>query len=104
MVEIGVDAGRDMVALISDMNQPLGLAVGNALEVAEAIECLNGEGPDDFRQHCLEVSVHMLRLAGRGQKWADAAETRSLLEEQLTNGQALAKFRQMVAAHGGDVS
>jgi pyrimidine-nucleoside phosphorylase len=104
MVDIGVDTGRDMIAVISDMNQPLGSAVGNALEVAESIEALRGAGPADFRQHCLQVSGYMLRLAGQGQRWTDPAEVRALLENQLANGQAFAKFRQMVAAQGGDVS
>jgi pyrimidine-nucleoside phosphorylase len=103
MVDIGVDVGRDMIAVISDMNQPLGSAVGNALEVAEAIETLRGGGPADFCEHCLQVSVYMLQLAGQGSKWTDPAEARALLERQLANGEALAKFRQLVEAQGGDV-
>jgi pyrimidine-nucleoside phosphorylase len=103
MVDIGVDAGRDMIAVLSDMNQPLGLAVGNALEMAEALEVLNGEGPDDFREHCLTLAGYMLRLAGRGEKWTDEAEVRSLLEHHLDNGEALAKFRLLVESQGGDV-
>jgi pyrimidine-nucleoside phosphorylase len=103
MVDIGVDAGRDMIAVLSDMNQPLGLAVGNALEVFEAIQCLNGEGPEDLREHCLEVAGYMLRLAGRGQKWTDPDEVRALLVDHLDGGQAFAKFRLMVEAQGGDV-
>lgn len=103
MVDIGVDAGRDMIAVISDMNQPLGMAVGNALEVAEAIETLSGGGPADFREHCLEIAAHMLRLAGQGQQWQELAEARDLLLQQLAGGQALAKFRLMVEAQGGDV-
>jgi pyrimidine-nucleoside phosphorylase len=104
MVEIGVDAGRDVVALISDMNQPLGEAVGNALEVTEAIETLRGAGPEDFREHCLEVAGQMLRLAGRGAKWKEQNERRGLLERQLSEGAALATFRLMVEAQGGDVT
>lgn len=103
MVDIGVDAGRDMIAVISDMNQPLGAAVGNALEVAEAIETMQGGGPADFREHCLEIAGHMLRLAGQGEQWTDAAEVRALLEKNLNNGQALAKFRLLAEAQGGDV-
>ncbi len=103
MVDIGTDAGRDMVALLSDMNQPLGCAVGNALEVAEAIETLRGGGPADLREHCIEIASHMLRLYGRGSRWTDPAEVRSLLVERLGDGAAFAKFRQMVAAQGGDV-
>lgn len=102
MVDIGVDAGRDMIAVLSDMNQPLGCAVGNALEVAEAIEALNGGGPADLREHCLEVAGYMLRLYGRGRRWTDAAETRADLEACLHRGEALAKFRRMVEAQGGD--
>ena len=104
MVDIGVDAGRDMIAIISDMNQPLGSAVGNALEVAESIETLRGAGPTDFREHCLQISAYMLQLAGQGQRWSDPAEVRALLENQLANGQAFAKFRQLVSAQGGDVA
>jgi pyrimidine-nucleoside phosphorylase len=103
MVDIGVDAGRDMIAVLSDMNQPLGLAVGNALEVTEAVEILNGEGDTDLREHCLEVAAYMLRLAGRGEKWTDHDEVRALLVDHLDTGKALAKFRQMVEAQGGDV-
>lgn len=104
MVDIGVDAGRDMTAVISDMNQPLGVAVGNALEVVEAIETLRGGGPADFREHCLHVAAHMLRLAGQGAKWTDPDEARELLEHDLNNGAALSKFKEMVAGQGGDVA
>jgi pyrimidine-nucleoside phosphorylase len=103
MVEIGIDAGRDMIAVLSDMNQPLGLAIGNALEVTEAIEILNGEGPADLRDHCLEIAGYMLRLAGRREKWTDSDEVQSLLTGHLDNGKALAKFRQLVEGQGGDV-
>jgi pyrimidine-nucleoside phosphorylase len=105
MVNIGRNAGRDMVALISDMNQPLGYAVGNALEVAEAIESLNGGGGADFKAHCLEVAAYMLQLAGkRNQKWADMDSNKAELEQALNDGKALSKFREMVSAQGGDVS
>lgn len=104
MVDIGVDVGRDMIAVISDMNQPLGEAIGNALEVVEAIETLNSGGPADFRAHCLEVAGYMLRLAGQGKKWNDPDAVRELLVKHLDNGQALAKFRLMVEGQGGDVS
>lgn len=104
MVDIGVDAGRDMIAVLSDMNQPLGAAVGNALELAEAIACLHGEGPADFREHCLDLAGYMLRLAGQGQKWTNDNDIRTLLSDQLSNGQAFAKFRQLVIGQGGDVN
>ena len=104
MVDIGTDAGRDVIAVLSDMNQPLGVAVGNALEVKEAIETLQGAGPDDFREHCLELAAYMLELAGRGKKWTNHAEARAELEESLHNGTALAKFRLMVEAQGGEMA
>ena len=104
MVDIGQGVGRDVVALLSDMNQPLGERVGNALEIVETIETLRGEGPADFRQHCLEVAAYMLLLAGQGKRWQDPEENRAECERRLSNGEALAKFRLMVAAQGGDVS
>ncbi len=103
MVDIGTDAGRDMIAVLSDMNQPLGAAVGNALEMAEAIHTLNGGGPADFREHCLELAGYMLRLYGRGRQWTDESQIRETLAEHLNDGRALAKFRQLVEAQGGDV-
>ncbi len=104
MVRIGVDAGRDMVALLSDMNQPLGVAVGNALEVAEAVNTLRGQGPADFEAHCLEVAAYMLRLAGGGKRWLDLDETRADLLRMLRGGAALDRFRGMVEVQGGDLA
>lgn len=103
MVDIGVKSGRQVIALISDMNQPLGYAVGNALEVAEAVETLHGGGPADFRQHCLEIAAYMLRLAGRGERWLLLDENQAYLKGQIENGEAFAKFREMVEAQAGDV-
>lgn len=103
MVDIGTDAGRDTVALLSDMNQPLGCAVGNALEVIEAIDTMKGGGPKDFREHCLEIAVYMLKLAGQGKKWTDYDAIRAELEETLTNNQALDKFKLMVEAQDGQI-
>ena len=104
MVQIGVDAGRDMVALLSDVNQPLGVAVGNALEVEEAIRTLRGKGPADFHQHCVEVAAHMLRLAGRGMRWTEHGEARAEADRVLNGGAALEDLRRMVEAQGGDVA
>ena len=104
MVQIGVDAGRDMVALLSDMNQPLGVAVGNALEVAESVKTLKGQGPADFEGHCVEVATHMLRLAGQGEDWIDPDETRDDVRRKLRSGAALGNFRRMVEVQGGDVA
>jgi len=101
MVDIGSLAGRKTVALLSDMNQPLGAAVGNALEVIEAIETLRGGGPVDFREHCLHVAAHMLVL---GQRAKDLAEGRAMAEKSITDGSALEKLRVLVQAQGGDAS
>jgi pyrimidine-nucleoside phosphorylase len=72
MVDIGKLAGREVVALLSDMNQPLGCAVGNALEVIEAIETLKGGGPADFREHCLHIAAHMLVIGKRAKTLEEA--------------------------------
>ena len=100
MVGIGKDAGKKTTALLSDMNQPLGHAIGNALEVREAIATLRGGGPVDFWSHCQEVSAHMLLLGNRADT-LDAA--REMAAAARANGTGLAKFRQMVAAQGGDI-
>jgi pyrimidine-nucleoside phosphorylase len=101
MVDIGRLAGRQTIALLSDMNQPLGHAVGNALEVAEAIETLHGGGPADFREHCLHISAHMLLL---GKRAKDLDEGRRMAEQSIADGSAFEKFRVLVQAQGGDVS
>jgi pyrimidine-nucleoside phosphorylase len=101
MVHIGRDLGRKVRAVISDMNQPLGKAVGNALELREALATLRGQGPIDFRQHCLTVASQMLLLAGLAE---DKQQAVAHLESLLEGGQALAKFRQWIAAQGGDTS
>ena len=101
MVDIGKLAGREVVALLSDMNQPLGNAVGNSLEVIEAIETLQGGGPSDFREHCLHVTAHMLVL---GKRAKDLAAGRAMAEKAVADGSALKKFRVLVQAQGGDAS
>jgi len=100
MVDIGKLAGRDVVALLSDMNQPLGCAVGNSLEVIEAIDTLKGGGPADFREHCLHVSAHMLVL---GKRAKDLAEGRAMAEQSIADGSALEKLRVLVEAQGGGI-
>ncbi|WP_322800688.1 thymidine phosphorylase [Thermoflexus sp.] len=100
MVEIGTALRRRVVAVISDMNQPLGEAVGNALEVKEAIATLRDDGPPDFREHCLIIAAHMLHLGGRV---ANLEEGRRLAEATLASGAAWDKFRALVAAQGGDL-
>jgi pyrimidine-nucleoside phosphorylase len=101
MVAIGTLSGRKVVALLSDMNQPLGNAVGNALEVKEAIDTLHGHGPQDFTEHCLTVASHMLVV---GQKAKDLTEARKMAEDALYKGRSWEKFRTLVANQGGDVS
>jgi pyrimidine-nucleoside phosphorylase len=101
MVDIGQLAGRDVVALLSDMNQPLGYAVGNSLEVIEAIETLRDNGPEDFLEHCLHVSAHMLVL---GKRADDLTAGRAMAEISIADGSAFDKFRVLVEAQGGDVS
>lgn len=101
MVNIGHDAGRQTVALLSDMNQPLGHAIGNALELKEAITTLHGDGPPDFWAHCREVAAQMLLLAEKAETLAQAQEQ---IDQARVSGRAWHKFRQMVIAQGGDVS
>jgi pyrimidine-nucleoside phosphorylase len=101
MVDIGRGMGRKVRALISDMNQPLGRAVGNALELREALDTLQGRGPADFRRHCLAVANQMVLLAGPDR---EADEPATDLERLLDNGQAFGKFREWISAQGGDSS
>lgn len=103
MVEIGKRLNRRVVAVMTDMNQPLGLAVGNALEVREAIELLSGKVPagDPLYEVCMLLGGHMLMLSGLA---GDAKEARTLLAQALESGAALAKLREMVAAQDGDAS
>lgn len=101
MVSIGKLAHRDVVALISDMNQPLGNAVGNALELKEAIDTLHGRGPEDFREHCLKVASHMLLL---GKKTQDLDKARGMIEKSLQDGSAWQKFRELIKNQNGDVT
>ena len=101
MVDIGRLAGRKTVALLSDMNQPLGSAVGNSLEMVEAIEALRGKAPYDYMEHILHVTAHVLTLGGRAK---DLDEGRTLAEQSIKDGSALDKLRLLVKAQGGDVS
>ncbi|MBD5530930.1 MAG: pyrimidine-nucleoside phosphorylase [Lachnospiraceae bacterium] len=99
MVRIGNGAGRRTTAVITDMDQPLGLAVGNVLEVQEAIETLNGNGPEDFLELCLTLGSHMLLAAGE----ADTIErARERLLAVIENKAALQKLAEFVEAQGGD--
>jgi len=101
MVETGQRMGKQVVALITGMDQPLGRCVGNALEVAECIEVLNGRGPDDLRQLCLELAGWMFLLGGSA---TSIEQGEALAEKMIKSGKALERFREMVALQGGDVS
>ncbi len=101
LVRIAKLAGKKAVAVLSSMEQPLGHAIGNAVEVAEAIDVLKGNGPDDVRELCLAVAAQMLWL---GEAVTNPEEGRSKALELLQSGAALEKFRQLVSAQGGDAS
>src|SRR2546429_9935567 len=101
MVETGERMGKQMVALITDMNQPLGHMVGNALEVQECIEILHGGGPADLRDLCLELAAWMFYLGGASKT---SAEGKQLSAQIIASGQAFERFRQMVELQGGDIS
>lgn len=100
MVEIGLDNGKKTLALISDMDQPLGRAVGNALEVKEAIETLQGRGPEDVKSLCLQVAAAMLELGG---KCENSDQALAMAEESLRQGRAYQKLLSMVAQQGGEL-
>jgi pyrimidine-nucleoside phosphorylase len=99
MVETGERMGKQVVALITDMDQPLGNMIGNALEVVEVVEVLCGRGPEDLRQLCLELAGWMLYLGGAA---ATVAEGKRKSEALISSGKALDRFRQMVELQGGD--
>jgi pyrimidine-nucleoside phosphorylase len=100
MVRIGEGANRRVAAVLCDMNHPLGRAVGNSLEVREAIETLHGGGPADFRDHCLTIGGKMLQLAD---KVSSLEAGKAILAESLDNGQAWEKFVEWITAQGGDI-
>ena len=99
MVSIGTLAGKDVTAVISDMDQPLGYAVGNALEVKEAIDTLQGRGPEDLRELVLVLGSYMAVKAGAAR---DTGDARKLLEESLDSGKAFSVFREFIRAQGGE--
>ena len=99
MVETGERMGKQVVALITDMDQPLGCMIGNALEVVEVVEILRGEGPEDLRQLCLELAGWMLHLGGVADT---VAEGKKQSEKLIASGKAFDRFRQMVELQGGD--
>lgn len=99
MVDIGTEVGRETIAIVTDMDQPLGCAVGNALEVKEAIATLKGQGPTDLTELCLELGSYMLLLA---HKVSAPEEGRSILLDLINNGAALNKFKELITTQGGD--
>lgn len=101
MVEIGNSLGRNTMAIISDMNQPLGLTVGNALEVKEAIDMLRGEGPEDLRELCLTLGSQMVYLADQA---SSVQQARQKLEEVISSGKALETLKTFIEAQNGDPS
>jgi len=100
LVSVGRAAGKQVRALLTAMNEPLGRNVGNALEIEESIACLQGSGPADLMEVTFALGSHMLMLGGVA---GDAAEARATLSQSLESGAALAKFREIVAAQGGDL-
>ncbi|MBC7764994.1 MAG: thymidine phosphorylase [Hyphomonadaceae bacterium] len=101
MCDIGQGANRETVALLSDMHQPLGTHVGNALEVIEAIQVLKGQGDEALTQVCKTIAAHMVVLGGKAENLAQAFQ---LIAQKLSSGTALAKFMQWIAAQGGDLN
>ena len=101
MLEIGNRLNRDVRAVLTRMDQPLGSAVGNAVEVVETVEALQGSGPDDLMQVTLTLAAHMLVMAKRT---TDLPSAQEMLKQQIASGNALAKFREMVRMQGGDLT
>jgi pyrimidine-nucleoside phosphorylase len=99
MLELGEQAGREVVCLLTDMDQPLGAAVGNALEIAEARHTVRGDGPPDFTELVLDACARLLALSDLG---IDEDEGRRLAEEAVASGEALAVYERWIRAQGGD--
>jgi len=100
MVSIGELSGRQVIAVLSNMEEPLGIAVGNALELAEAVTATKGLGPEDYMEHCLTLSAYMLVL---GKKAKDLTQGKAMAEEVMKNGKAFEMLKRLVIAQGGDV-
>ena len=101
MEKIGKLAGRETVAVMTGMDQPLGKYVGNTLEVIEAVEALNGKWQEDVKEVVLLLGAYMIKLAGKGE---NIEENKNKMLNQISNGEALNKFKELVERQGGDVS
>ena len=101
MVSIGKLSGRNVIAVLSPMDQPLGEAVGNALELKEAVELLRGKAPADYRYHCLHLAAYMLIL---GKKAASMQEALAMAEQTITDGSAMKKLEELISAQNGDTA
>ena len=101
MIQIGKLANRETVCVVTNMNEPLGYAVGNSLEVMEAVQFLRGDMPEDLKQVVLELGAYMVRLANKGE---DLEENKKRLLENIENGKAYRKFVELVQKQGGDIS
>lgn len=101
MVSIGKLSGRNVIAVLSPMDQPLGEAVGNALELKEAVELLKGKAPADYRYHCLHLAAYMLIL---GKKAASMQEALAMAEQTITDGSAMEKLEELISAQNGDTA
>jgi len=99
MVDIGLELGKETVAVVSNMDEPLGFAIGNSLEIREAVEVLKNRGPEDLRDLCLALGAHMLKLGGAVKNYE---EGKNRLETILKEGTAFNKFKEMVTAQGGN--
>lgn len=101
MISIGNNLGRNTVAMITDMNQPLGNTIGNSLEVIEAVETLKGHGPKDFTELCMQAGAIMLM---QGKICDNEEDARKMLKEAIESGKAFEKFKEMVKAQGGNIA
>ncbi|HZK11538.1 MAG TPA: pyrimidine-nucleoside phosphorylase, partial [Atribacterota bacterium] len=99
MVDIGLELGKETVAVLSNMDEPLGFAIGNSLEVKEAVEILKNRGPEDLRNLCLILGAHMLKLGGAVKNYEEGKDK---LEKILKEGIAFNKFKEMITAQGGN--
>jgi pyrimidine-nucleoside phosphorylase len=100
MVSIGTQSGKKVTAFITNMDQPLGMTIGNRLEIKEVIQTLSGNGPEDLETLCLDIASYMIFYAEKAESIVAARE---LAKEQITNGQALAKFYEFIEAQGGKI-